>query len=121
MAPLSGRVRPAIRRSSVLLPAPLGPTIAVTPGPKTRSTSSVISRSLLLAVIDSAVDEGSGLVWLFTEQAYQQRDDQADQDQHYRERDRAIQVAAFQREVDRQRHGLRDAHQVAREHDRGAE
>src|SRR5689334_20349176 len=77
MVPVSGGTNPATSRSSVLLPAPLGPTTAVTPGAKVRSTARVISRSRLLTDTCSVV--------LGIDQPHHERDRQADHHQHHRE------------------------------------
>src|SRR3954447_5283761 len=95
--------RPAIARSSVVLPAPDGPAIArQRPGSTASPTSSSAAWSIAGGELDADEDGG------------------ADREQDDRERDRAVEV---DREtlVDREWCGLRDSAQRPGEHQRRAE
>ena len=62
--PLDGRAKPHIIRSKVDLPAPLGPSSAVTPAPMLKLTSDTATKSPNHFETLAACTMGGGLAWV---------------------------------------------------------
>src|SRR6266511_2145245 len=106
MTPSSRRSRPASRRSTEVLPAPLSPTrTVVLPAWAWKATSSAnASRRLARRASSTGGERSEPQRSEPDEEQHGERDEQ----QEDRERDGRVQIA-LERQVDRQRHGLRDS------------
>src|SRR5580765_7425141 len=118
MLPRSGAVRPATSRSSVVLPAPLSPTSTSVPPAGASSFASRANSPSRFWTSSSSMrgtperPGGSG--------AQRQQPTEGDEQEQHRQHERRIEIG-LQRDVDRERHGLRGAGQVAGKRDRRAE
>src|SRR5262245_20920777 len=111
---------PASARSSVVFPAPFGPTTAtVWPGAMASSTSSVKPSSSILTCAARLIPRASSR----GEPPVPQSDEneERDDEEHQRENDRRVRIRSFELDVDEERQGLCRPLQVPRERDRGAE
>src|SRR6187401_2472979 len=115
MDPASIGVSPASARSMVDLPAPLGPSTAtVSPSAATMPASRSNSPTWTPTDASRLTDRSEPSV----AQRHQHHD--RDREQHQAEDDRGA-LLGLEQEVDRERHGLRAALDVAGERDGGAE
>ena len=111
-ARVCGRSSPATTRSTVVLPAPDGPTSAnVSPGSTVRSSA---AREGAKRVVEGDVERHRKA------DLGGEEDHRADRDQQGADREREVEVEV-ERLVDRQRERLGDAAQAAGEHERRAE